>query len=171
MSKNSTNHLKNEIRYENILALKRAIDDNSFHELPLPDEEWGGAYVIITSSPDRVFNLETDEDNWIGNRSQDTYVLTQHSLILSKFFYYVKDNIMIDRDFYLYGFMALMANDFIREFGDGIDYRYLLDYLVSGISFYYNALESSDYRFMFRVMRFFLSENVTDEEIRRIGVN
>ena len=170
MKEKSTNHLKNEYRHENILALKQAIGDGFFMDLPLPNDEWGGAYVIITSSPDRVFDPETDEDNWIGNRSQDTYVVTQHSVMLSKFFYFVKDSIMIDRDYYLYGFMALLANDFLREFGDDVDCRYLLDYIVSGIAFYYNAKETSSDESLFGAMRFFLSENIPDEEIKRIGV-
>ena len=168
MRKNSTYHTKNDYRHENILALKRAIDDGSFTEMVLPDMEWGGAYVIITSSPDRVFDPETDEDNWIGNRSQDTYVVTRHSMMLSGFFHHVKDNIMMDRDYYLYGFMALLANDFLREFGDGVDCRYLLDHIVSGISFYYNAMETGGDEHRFEMMRFFLSENISDEEIRRI---
>lgn len=168
MNKYSTNHTEYENKLENLLTLKKAIDNDSFKDLELPNKEWGGAYVIITSSPENVFNPETDEDNWMGNKSQNTYVVTQHSLILSKFFHYVKDNIMIDRDFHLYGFMALLANDFIKEFGDDVDCKYLLDYIVSGIAFYYNALETGMDGSLFRVMRFFLSENISDDEIRHI---
>ena len=115
--KTNQNHLK-ETRQNNLLALKKTIDNNSFEELISEDKDWGGAYVIITSSPERVFNPETDKDDWFGRRSSCTYVLTKHSMILSNFFYYVRDNIMGDTDNYLYGFMALLAKDFMVDYDE-----------------------------------------------------
>ena len=144
-----------EFRLENLLNLKRAIANGSFKDLDTPNNEWEGAYVIITSCKDRVANSTHEED---------TFVLTKHSAILSKLFYYVKENIMGERDFYLYGFMALLANDFIKNFGDINDYTLLLDYISSGIAFYYKSAGND----MFQVMRFFLSSNINDEDIKHI---
>ena len=125
--KNNQNHLK-ETRQENLLALKRAIDSNSINALTEFNGEWAGAYVVITSSPDRIYNPETDGDDWNGRRSECTYVLTKDSKELSKIFAYVGDSIMKGRDNYLYGFMALLANDFIRLFGDNYKSSLLLEY-------------------------------------------
>ena len=154
--KNKTTHqINKETRIENLDALRRAIDNRTLLELPTPNNEWGGGYVIITSSEENLKNFRIDDV---------TVVITQHSMILSKLFHYVKENIMVGRDFYLYGFMALLANDFIRQFGDLNDFNPLLDYVVSGISFYCQC----DVTEMFDMMRFFLSDNVTDEEINKI---
>lgn len=148
--------ISKESRLENLLTLKRAICNNSFEDLSAPDNEWGGAYVIITSSNEKIKNTRTDND---------TFVVTRHSLILSKLFWYVKENIMYERDFHLYGFMALLANDFIKEFGDINNYNLLLGYVTSGISFYYQLYGKFD---KFKLMRFFLSPNISDEDIKHI---
>ena len=136
------------------------------------NEEWGGSYVIITSSPDRVYNPETDEDDWYGRRSECTYVLTKNSRDLSKFFAYVGDNIMKRCDNYLYGFMALLSKDFIMQFGDIEEYNLLLDYVFSGVAFYlgYFDWESGmgNSKDAFDIMRFFLSQQISDEEIGHI---
>lgn len=131
------NQISKESRLENLSILQSAIDNGTFEELDTPNQEWGGAYVIITSAAERVFNPKTDEDDWYGRKSEDTYVVTKHSLILSKLFWYVKENIMKEKDFHLYGFMAFLANDFIDEFGDLDNYNPLLNHVASGISFYY----------------------------------
>ena len=147
--------INKETRLENILALKRAVYNNSFEDLDTENSEWRGAHVIIRSSESKT------DDNKFG----DIHVITKHSKTLSKLFHYVKENIMEARDFYLYGFMALLANDFIRNFGDGKNPNYLLEYVTSGISFYYQFRGCTD---MFNLMRFFLSSNITDEEIMGI---
>ena len=107
---NNLNHSK-EIRQKNLLALKGAIDSNCLNEIVEFDGEWGGAHVIITSSQDRIHDLKTDGDDWCGRSSECTYVLTRNSKDLSKLFAYVRDDIMEERDNYLYGFIALLAND------------------------------------------------------------
>ncbi|MBE6507913.1 MAG: hypothetical protein E7Z77_00715 [Methanobrevibacter sp.] len=155
---------------ENLLALKRAIDDGSLEELISGDSEWGGAYVVISSSADFIENhrKNADENPMIDS---DTYVLTKHSIALSGIFRYVKENVMEERDFHLYGFMAILANDFLRQFGDPDDSTFLLEYVFEGISFYcqFNDWEcGTEYDFGFEIMRFFLSENISDEEIRHI---
>lgn len=169
--KTNQNHLK-ETRQDNLLALKKTIDNNSFEELICEDKDWGGAYVIITSSPERVFNPENDEGDWFGRRSSCTYVLTKHSMILSNFFYYVRDNIMGDTDNYLYGFMALLAKDFMKQYGDHDNYYPMLEYLFSGISFYLGCFNwetgMGKSEKAFNIIRFFLSQNTSDEEIGHI---
>lgn len=108
----------------------------------------------------------------MGRRAACTYVLTKHALILSKFLDYVGNKIMDRQDNFLYGFMALLANDFIRQFGDSDNYNLLLDYIFSGVEFYlsyYNWKNGmGDFKKAFEIMRFFLSENMTDEEIQHI---
>lgn len=145
----------NESKLENLAVLKRTIGNGSFNCLNTPNVEWGGANVIITSCKDRVKNSTHDND---------IFVLTKHSIELSKLFYYVKENIMDKRDFRLYGFMALLANDFIEEFGDLNDYTLLLNHIISGIAFYY-LFPGED---MFNVMRFLLSYNIHDGDIKHI---
>ena len=168
--KDNQNHLK-ENRYENLLTLKRAIDNHSLDEINEFDGEWGGSYVIITSSPDKIHNRETDGDDWYGHRSSCTYVLTKNSYELSKLFAYVGEKIMKRRDNYLYGFMALLAIDFIGQFGDTRKYK-ILNYVLSGVSFYlgYFDWESGmgNPKNAFNIMRFFLLEQISDEEIRHI---
>ena len=162
--------LSKEIRQENLLTLKRAIIDGSFEELAKGNTEWGGAYVIISSSAEFIERHKNEAEETYVN-SQDTYVLTQHSIILSNLFDYVKENIMKGRDFYLYGFMALLANDFIRQFGDAEDYTLILEYVVEGISFYckFNDWECGmDSNLAFEIMRFFLSEQISTSEIKHI---
>lgn len=172
MNKKSNQNHSKETRQENLLALKRAIDAESIDDITEFDGEWGGAYVVITSSKNRIFNPETDEDDWYGRRSQCTYVLTEKSDALSKFFAYVGESIMERRDNYLYGFMALLANDFIRQFGDADEYRPLLDYVFSGISFYLGYFDwqsgMGNAEEAFKAMRFFLSDKISDDEIRHI---
>lgn len=169
--KNNQNHSK-ETRQENLLALKRAIDTISIEDIVEFDGEWGGAYVVVTSSKDRIFNPETDDDDWYGRKSQCTYVLTKNAEALSKFFAYVGESIMERRDNYLYGFMALLANDFIRQFGDADEYNPLLDYVFSGTSFYLSHFDwqsaMGNAEEAFKAMRFFLSDNISDEEIRLV---
>ena len=145
----------NESKLENLAALKRAIYNGSFKCLNTPNTEWGGANVIITSCRDRVKNSTYDND---------IFVMTKHSILLSKLFHYVKENIMDERDFRLYGFMALLANDFLEEFGDMNDHTPLLNHITSGISFYY-LFQGED---MFQVMRFLLSSNISDDDIKHI---
>lgn len=170
-NENYLHHLK-ETRQENLLTLKRAIDNNSLDEIVDYNREWGGAYVIITSSQDNIFNPETDEDDWFSHKSQSTYVLTKNSIPLSKFFVYIRDKIMERRDNYLYGFMGLLAKDFIKQFGDADDYNLLLDYVFSGVSFYLGYFDwkcgMGKSNNAFKMMRFFLSEQISDEEIRHI---
>ena len=49
--KNKTTHqINKETRIENLDALRRAVDNRTLLEVPTPDNEWGGGYVIITSS-------------------------------------------------------------------------------------------------------------------------
>lgn len=164
------NHLK-ETRHENLLTLKRAIDNHSIDEINEFDGEWGGSYVIITSSPDKIPNTETDENDWYGHESSCTYVLTKNSNELSKLFAHVGEKIMEERDNYLYGFMALLANDFIGQFGDAHEYD-LLDYLFSGLSFYLGHFNwesgMGNPKNAFNMMRFFLSEQISDDEISHI---
>ena len=45
--KDNQNHLK-ETRHENLLTLKRAIDNNPFDKIIEFDREWDGYYVITT---------------------------------------------------------------------------------------------------------------------------
>lgn len=157
--------ISKESRLENLLALERAICNGSLEELDVPNDEWGGAHVIITSSPEDVFDPESDEDDWLSRRSQDTYVVTKHSKALSKVFWHVKENILDERDFHLYGFMAFLANDFLKEFGDLDDCTLMLEYVASGILFYYKFFYEFD---KFQLMRFFLSQNISDEEIKNM---
>lgn len=165
------NHSK-EIKPENLLALKEAIDSNSINDLIEFNKEWGGAYVIITSNPDKVFDPEKDEEDWFGRKASCTYVLTKHSIALSKFFKYVDESIMVETDYYLYGFMALLANDFIKEFGDSEDYSLMLNYIFSGVLFYLKYYDGKSAmgnpKKAFKLMKFFLSEKTSDEEIKKI---
>ena len=171
MNRNDNLNHSKEIRHENLLTLKRAIDNHSIDEINEFDGEWGGSYVIITSSSDKIPNHETDEDDWYGHESSCTFVLTKNSNELSKFYAHVEEKVMEERDNYLYGFMALLANDFIGQFGDTYEYN-LLNYIFSGLSFYlgYFDWESGmgNPKDAFNMMRFFLSEQIPDEEIRHI---
>ena len=173
MNNNRTHHFKPKVtRQENFLTLKRAIDNDSIEYLVEFNKKWGGAYVIVTSNPKMVFNPETDEDDWFGHRSSATYVLTQNAVILSKFLRFIDCNVMASQDNYLFGFIALLANDFIRQLGHLKDSKPILEYLFSGVSFYLsfydweNGMGNSKKAFEF--MRFFLSENISDDEIRHI---
>lgn len=87
MNRNNLNHLK-ETRQENLLDLKRGIDNKSLNEIVEFNGEWSESYVIITSSQDKIYNPETDENDWYGRQSECTYVLTKNSKALSKFFAY-----------------------------------------------------------------------------------
>lgn len=165
------NNLK-KIRQFNLLKLKESIDNDSIDGLIDFNREWGGAYVVVTSNPERVFDPEIDENDWMGRRAACTYVLTKHALKVSKFLSFVDHNVMARQDNYLFGFIALLANDFIKQFGDVDNYTLLLDYLFSGVSFYFSYYDGEsgmgNSRKAFELMRFFLSEKTSDEEIRHI---
>ena len=81
-----------EQRGKNLINLKNAIDLGKIDDIIKPTTEWGGAYVIVTSNEEDIFNSETDEDDWHGRKSQDIYVFTKHAKILSGLFYYIKEN-------------------------------------------------------------------------------
>lgn len=160
-----------EFRQYNLLKLKDAIDNDFIDGLVDFEKEWGGAHVVVTSNPERVFDPKRDED-WMGRRAASTYVLTKHALKVSKFIKFVDCNIMARQDNYLFGFMALLVNDFLKQFGDVDNYSLLLDYLFSGVSFYlsYYDWESGmgNSKKAFELMRFFLSEKTSDAEIKHI---
>ena len=48
--------LTKEQREENLIKLKNAIDLGTIDELIRPTHEWGGAYVVITSDENEVFD-------------------------------------------------------------------------------------------------------------------
>ena len=161
-----------EQREKNLINLKNAIDLNKIDDIIKPTTEWGGAYVIITSNEKDLFNPETDEDDWHGRKSQDIYVFTKHAKILSGLFYYNKENILGDRDNYLYGFMGLLANDYLRLYGDDEDYPPLLKYItdkIYGYFLYYNwEIGMGNSNEAFDVMRNYLSGEIRDDEIKKI---
>lgn len=161
----------NEQREKNLINLKNAIDLGNIDEIIKPTNEWGGSYVIITSNEKDIFDSETDEDDWYGRKSQDVYVLTKHAKILSGLFYHIKENILGDRDNYLYGFMALLANDYLRLYGDD-DCLLMLKYIVDkiyGYFLYYNwEVGMGDSNEAFDVMRNYLSSEIKDDEIKKI---
>lgn len=162
---------RKEQREKNLINLKNAIDLDKIDDIIKPTTEWRGAYVIVTSNEKDIFNPETDEDDWHGRKSQDIYVFTKHAKILSGLFYYIKENILSDRDNYLYGFMALLANDYLRLYGDD-DYLHLLKYIIDKIYGYFMYFDwevsMRDSKEAFDVMRNYLSDKTTDEEIRKI---
>ncbi|MBR5503271.1 MAG: hypothetical protein IKV87_02325 [Methanobrevibacter sp.] len=172
MNENQNDEKDMQVQKENMSRLKEAIENRSIENMFPLNGEWGGAYVIVTSDEKKVFNPETDEDNWYGHRGQCTYVLTQHAKILSDIFYYVRDNIMNGRDIFLYGFMALLANDYIRQFDDPEDPYGLLDYVANGVEAYYQFINweiwEVDSKELFKFMRSYLSLEITDNEIRHI---
>ncbi len=161
-----------EQREKNLINLKNAIDLDKIDDIIKPTTEWGGAYVIVTSNEEDIFNPEIDEDDWHGRKSQDIYVLTKHAKILSGLFYYVKENVLNDRDNYLYGFMALLANDYLRLYGDDEDYLPLLKYItdkIYGYFLYYNwEVGMGNSNEAFDVMRNYLSSEINDDEIKKI---
>lgn len=124
-------------RKDNLVKLKKILDNENFENY-ITEECWGGADVMITSDPNRVFNPETDEDDWFGRRSSTTYVLTKNANALSGLIFYVKDNIMkyYGKDLFLYDLIALFANNYIEKVGDYDDYYPLLRYLYKGIEEY-----------------------------------
>lgn len=158
-------------REKNLIALKNSIDLGTIDDIIKPTKEWGGAYVIITSSEERVFDPENDKDDFYGHRSQDLFVLTKHSEILSGLFYYVKENILGKRDNYLYGFMALLANEYLRTSGED-DYIQLLKYVIDNIYGYFLYFDwevgMDDSKEAFDVMRNYLSDEISDDEIRKL---
>ncbi len=161
---NKTTHQKltKEMRKENLLNLKKIINDESFDELNFMKREWGGAEIVITSDSKRVFNPETDKDDWFGRRSSCTYVLTKHSMLLSNFIYYVSRKIMDRTDFYLYNFMAFLAKDYINFFGEENPTQ-LLNHIFYGVAAYckYYDWEIGNRDTISDFMKFFLS----DEEL------
>ena len=172
MNENQNDEKNMQVQKENLSRLKEAIENRSIGNMFPLNREWAGAYVIVTSDEKEVFNPETDKDNWYGHRGQCTYVLTQHAKILSNIFYYVRDNIMNGRDFHLYGFMALLANDYIRQFDDPEDPYGLLDYVANGVGAYcqfiYWEERKLDYKIVFKFMRSCLSREITDNEIMHV---
>ena len=164
--------ISNETREKNLINLKNAIDLGTIDEIIKPTKEWGGAYIIITSSEEKLLPSESDEMDFYSRREQDTYVLTKHSRELSGLFYYVKENVLGQRDNYLYGFMALLANDYIKQNDEPKDYVPFLEYIINKIYAYFlyydwgSGMSNSDEAF--DVMRYYLSENISDEEIKKI---
>lgn len=124
-------------RKENLARLKEILDNENFENY-ITDECWGGADVMVTSDPGRVFNPETDEDDWFGRRSSTIYVLTKNANALSGLFFYVKDNIMkgYGKDLFLYDLMALFSKNYIEKVGDSDDYYPMLRYVYKGIEEY-----------------------------------
>ena len=159
-----------EQREINLINLKNAIDLSTIDEIIKPTNEWGGAHVIITSSKEHIIKLETGDD-WYDHKSNDLYVLTKHAKMLSGLFYYVKENVLDNRDNYLYGFMALLANDYIRKYEDD-DFYHLLKYVIDKIYayfLYFNwEVTMNDSEAAFDVMRNYLSDKTTDDEIKKI---
>lgn len=161
-----------EQREENLIILKNAIDLGTIDEIIRPTHEWGGAYVVITSDENEVFDPKRDEVYWADKRPLITYVVTQHAKILSGLYFYVKHKILDSRDGYLYGFMALLANDYLKLYGDDDEYVPLLKYVIDGIYGYFlyydweNGMGSEEEAF--DVMRNYLSEKTSDEEIQKI---
>ena len=159
--KTRTTHQKltKEMKKENLLKLRKMINDNNLDDLNFLNREWGGEEIIITSSPERVFNPETDEDDWFGRRSACTYVLTKHAMLLSNLFYYVNVNIMTGRDFYLYNFMAYLAIDYINQFGDENPIQ-LISHVVYGVAAYckYYDFKVGSRKTILNFMKFFLSD-------------
>lgn len=164
--------ISKEVREKSLINLKNAIDLGSIDELIKPAEEWGGAYVIITSSEEKFDNLKNNSEDYYGRNTHDIYVLTRHAKILSGLFYYVKENIIGSRDNYLYGFMALLANDYIRQNGESEDYSEFLEHIIQKIYAYFeyysweNGMGNSEEAF--DVMRHYLSDEISDDEIKRI---
>ena len=165
--------ITNEQREKNLTNLKTAVDFGRINEFIIKrKKDWGGANVIITSCEEDIFDPKTDEDDWYGRKSMDLYVLTKHSKILSGLFYYVKENVLDERDNYLYGFMALLANDYLRNYGDDGDYRPLLKYIIDKIYEYFVYFDwevsMDDSKVAFDVMRSYLSDKTCDDEIKKI---
>ena len=147
--------------YHKLSELENIIENGELDEINTC-KEWGGAYVIITTqAPDKM----------TGRMENDTFVITKHAEILSKLFCYVKDNFMKTADNYLYGFMALLANDFIAQNSDE-NPQEMLKYIFKGISIYliYYDFENSmgDSAKAFNLMKLLLSENTSDEDIKKI---
>ena len=159
------------LRKANLLDLLNALDNGSVEGLIKPTEGWGGAKVLIASSKDELLNPPRSYD-FERYADSDTLVFTKHSAILSGFFYYIKNNVMYGRDFYLYGFMALLANDYLKQYGDSEDCIPLLSYVAKGVEAYlyrFNWKDGSCQRKEFReFLKTQLSDNMTDEEIRKI---
>ena len=164
--------LTKEQREENLIELKNAIDLGTINKIIKPTIEWGGAYVIITSDEKEVFNPETDKVYWGDRRPAITYVLTKHAKTLSGLYFYVKHKILDSRDAFLYGFMALLANDYLKLYGDDDDYVPMLKYVIDGIYGYFLYYDwengMGNHQEAFDVMRNYLSEKTSDEEIRKI---
>ena len=163
--------LTKEQQEKNLINLKNAIDLGSIDQLIKPCDDWGGAYVIITSSEEKILNLKKD-DGFYSHSNEDIYVLTKHARILSGLFYYIKENVLEDRDNYLYGFLALLANDYLRLYGESNDYIPLLKYIIDkayGYFLYFDwKVSMRDSQEAFDVMRNYLSNEISDNEIRKI---
>ena len=159
------------LRKTNLLDLLNAIENGSVEGLIRPTEGWGGANVLIATSkeellsPPRSYNFERYAHS-------DTLVFTKHSAILSGFFYYIKNNVMYGRDFYLYGFMALLANDYLKQKGDSDDYIPLLSYVAKGVKAYLYLFNWEDGAYhreeFYHFLKTYLSDNMSDEEIKKI---
>lgn len=158
-----------EIRQENFRILKEAADESAIERVIRPRDEWGGAYVIITSDEEKVFLDKIDEDDFYSRKSKDLYVVTKGSRMLSGLFYYVKENVLSQPDNYLYAFMALAAIDYIKNNGDD-DTLGLLGHVIDNACGYLeffdweNSMGDSDVAF--DVMRVHLSSETSDEAIR-----
>ena len=155
-------NITKESRERNLVNLKNSIDLGTIDDIIKPTDEWGGAHVIITSSNEKASNHDAN----------DICVLTRHSQILSGLFFYVKENILIDRDFFLYGFMALLAIDYIRQNEESDDYNPFLKYVIDNIYAYflYFNWESGikDISESFDVMRNYLSDEISNNEISKV---
>lgn len=161
--------MKNE-RQQNLEDLIYAIDNGSLDGIIKPTSDWGGANIIITSDKVKASNMDDGED-FFSRQSGDLYVMTKNCEILSGLFCYVRDKVMPEKDNYLYAFMALSAIDFIRKNDDG-DYVPLLKHVaqnIKGYLTYYNWQNGmADGDEAFKVMRYYLSSKISDDEIRFI---
>ncbi len=162
MKNKTTNQITKEIKEENLKNLKIIINNENYDKLSPNNIEWGGGEVVITSNPERIFNPETGENDWFGRKTACTYVLTKHALILSKFFYYVDENLLTGSDYHLYKFMAFLAIDYINEFGDD-NANQLLNHIYYGLKAYlkYYNWEIAKKDTISKFMAFFL----TDKEV------
>lgn len=152
-----------ETKEKNLINLKNSIDSGTIDTIIKPAEEWNDAYVIITSSKEKSVNID----------SKEIYVITKHSTILSALFYFFKENILESDDYFLFGFMALLAIDYIRQNDESDDYVPFLSYIIDKIySFFsycdwnYNLKEIDRFDFF----RYYLSSNISNNEISNFRI-
>ena len=154
------------MRKDKLLTLKKSIDKKTFDQFITLEKEWNDSYVIITSSPDLIMN---HKNNLSNHKFACTLVITKNSAILSNFLNYVSKNIMINKDFYLFKLIAILSNDYIKQYGDMDDYYPLLNHLINRIYYYckFYEYEWADANSIFKFIRLLASENISDEEINQ----